>query len=121
MRQKVNASVTLSSPQCLGCGTKSNPGGALSVLHIDGPATTARKLVTMPKYVKGTLHDAVTLPSPSTVNTLQINQHTLSNIHNIASTHPAPLIEVGFPFLWLIFANPVTNGYKRANYDIKHC
>ena len=69
------------------------PVVTLSVLHIDRSTTTARKLVTIAKYAEGSLHDAVP-PSPSTVNTLQINQHTLSNIRNVASTDPAPLIPI---------------------------
>jgi len=65
---------------------------ALNALHMARPASIVRKLATMPKYAVKDLPD--TDSSPTSLNTLRITQPTLSNICNVASTDPTPLITV---------------------------
>ena len=92
--KKVNASLTPSSPQCLGCGAKPHPGGRSQCPAYRQICYNCQKIGHYSKVCRGKLARCRDPPSPSTVNTLQISQHTLSNIRNVASTDPAPLIPI---------------------------
>ena len=89
-----NAPLTPASPQCPGCGAKPHPGGRSQCPAYGQSCHNYQKIGHYAKVCRGKFTRCRDPPSPPTVNTLQIKQHTLSNIRNVASTDPAPLIPI---------------------------
>ena len=69
----------------------------LAVLHTD--SSDCQKIGHFAKVYQGKFARSCNPSSPSTINTLQINQHTLSNIRIVSSTDPAPLIPLNISSL----------------------
>ena len=95
--KKVNAPLTPLSPQCPGCGAKPHPGGRPQCPAYRQLCHNCQKVGYFAKVCRSKF--ARHRDSPSTVNTLQVNQHTLSNIRNVSSTDPAPLIPINISSL----------------------
>ena len=89
-----NAPLTPASPQCPGCGAKPHPGGRSQCPAYGQSCHNCQKIGHYAKVCRGKFTRRRDPPSPPTVNTLQIKHHTLSNIRNVASTDPAPLIPI---------------------------
>ena len=95
--KKVNAPLTPLSPQCPGCGAKPHPGGCPQCPAYRQLCHNCQKVGHFAKVCRSKF--ARHRDSPSTVNTLQVNQHTLFNIRNVSSTDPAPLIPINISSL----------------------